>query len=209
MSLRLITPRRAPTEAEKQKATQTKYYVRMVKENRYFKLVLMSLKQGVPVSQIAEHFAKNHWIDVNERTFAEALRTFRRSCADEIDRFVLDNEDISKWVDPNSPQRDEYAQIQQLISFQMQRLASGRNVEKNIGMLSQFMKDEVKVTGELLLAAAKISGRVNANTGLASHSDHVSTPDVNENLNRLHKDETTRNRLHGLTKQLATTNVTS
>jgi hypothetical protein len=174
--------------------------VKLVVENPKYQLALATLKEGVPIIQIASHFADNAWITVNERTFAEALRTYRRLHQDHIDNFQPDS--IDKYVDANSPNIDVESALSQMLRLQKERIAIDYRHEKEMGKLFDTTHREIKTFGEIAELMLKTQGKVSGTGGPVRRSGEATPQDVNDNLALIKKDQNTQDRLHGLTRQL-------
>lgn len=188
----------AKTPSEKQRDAQDRYYTKLVTDSPKHHLILASLKEGIAATELAAHFANNNWITVNERTFAEALRTFRRLHQDKIDEFSPEN--IDKYVDPNAPGLYVEGALSQMMRLQQQRIAIDFKHEKEMGKLFDTTHREIKVFNEMAELALKVNGRTT--TPGVRRSGEPSTADVNDNLGQIKKDQGTQDRLHGLTRQL-------
>ena len=179
------------------KEAQERYFISLVEQNKHYKMVVAHIVQGTPLTDIAKHFAMNGWITVNEKTFVEALRTFRRARAQELADYELT--DINKLVNPNQPALDEIAALEHLARIQMFRLGIDVKNEKDIGKLFNTTAREVEVTRRIAETIAKARGKIKDG---GSGSMEAQSQDVLEDLSKIKKDEGTRNRLHSLTSQL-------
>ena len=183
--------------AQSQKEMQEKYFVRLVNNNPQYQLLIASLKEGVTPAAIASHFAQNSWIEVNERTFAEAIRAFKRVHPEVIENTAA--EGLNEIVDPNRPGLDTRVALQQLLRMQQLRLGIEVNNEQGIHKLFNTTHKEVEVTRDILETIAKMDGKITD----GSHSNMGNeTPDVIEDLNRLKKDQLARDRIHHTIKQV-------
>jgi uncharacterized membrane protein len=179
------------------KVTQEKYFVRLVTNNPQYRLLIASLKSGVSPSQVATHWAREHWIDVNERTFAEAIRVFRRVHPEAIKE--AEAEGIDALVEPNQPHVDTLATAKQLLKLQQLRLGIEVGLEKNMGKLFQTTVKDIEATTKLIETIGKLEGRINEPGRGVQVAEEVS---VMEDLSRVKKDQVSRDRLHNMVKQV-------
>lgn len=184
--------------ATNQKLAQEKYYNNLVVTNPHFRVIIGSLKSGVNASQIASHCAREGWITVNERTFAEAIRLFVKRNPDAISN-SQDADGLDGLVEPNQPYADTLRAAKQLLKIQQMRLAITIKSEKTFGMLLTSTPKEMEVTNKMLETIAKMEGRiVEGGKGAPVHEEsHVA-----EDLGRVKKDQSNRDRLHSLVKQV-------
>lgn len=201
---RKLTLNTPETVANRQREAQDRYYINKVKENPRYELLLAALSEGVNITQIAQHFHSNGWIDTNERTFAEALRVFRRKCPELIAAYKQssDRPHLEQLVAQNQPAVDEVSTLSQLIRLQQLRLAIDVKTEIAMGKLFKDTQKDIEITAKLIETQAKIRGKlVETKRG----SDGGISEDVTADLNKIKKQQQTNDRLHGLVKQLAET----
>jgi hypothetical protein len=190
--------RQLPTlQKQTPKQAQEKYFVSHVTRHPKYQLILSSLKEGVTATQLAAYFAEQGWLTVSERTFTEAVRTFKNKNMDLIDRTKVEGLDC--FVDPNQPGADVIALAQQLLRFQKNRLAIGHNIEHETKILSSNMHKELMAANALLETLGKLTGKIQDTNKSRTVSEE---PDVLENLNRVKRDQISRDRLHGAVAQL-------
>jgi hypothetical protein len=201
MTKRLLVSKRALGKGvgkQTQQEAQEKYFLKVITTNPKYELLLASLKEGVSASEIARHFAMNNWITINERSFTEAVRVFKRLKPELID--ATDVKGLHSDIDANSPELDEITVIDQLLRLQSRRIAIDFQHEKTMGKLFNTTAKEIEVTTKLLETRAKIKGKLNERGG---HQAEAMPVDVNERLNTVKKDQTTRDRLTMLVKQVS------
>lgn len=184
------------TLTQSAKETQERYFVRLVERNPQYKMIVSSIRDGITPSAIAAYFAEQGWIDVNERTFTEAIRTFKRVRPEAL---LGRNEGLSEHVNPNQPSMSEEAVLQQLIRLQQERLALTFKLEKDTGFTMGTTYRDVEAAGNLVERLAKIRGKL-TETGKSTHP--VGDAAVHEDLNKVRKSDQTADRLHGLVKQI-------
>ncbi|MET4190702.1 MULTISPECIES: hypothetical protein [unclassified Bradyrhizobium] len=180
-----------------QKVAQEKYFLRLVTNNPKFKLLIASLKSGVGPAQVAAHWAREGWIDVNERTFAEAIRAFRKVHPEAIAE--AEAEGLDGLVEPNQPMPDELQAAMQLLKIQQLRLGIEVGLEKNLGKLFQTTVKDVEATTKLIETIGKLRGRINEGGRPVAAAEEAG---VMEDLNRVKKDQASRDRMHNMVKQV-------
>lgn len=196
MPIRKINLPTATKTPAQHKATQDRYFVKLVKEHPKFRLLINCLKEGIKATEISAHFAENGWLTVNERTFTEAIRAYKNAHPEEIENHEI--EGLDAVVDPNQPGVDLEQQVQQLLRMQRVRLGIGLQLEKTTGFLSAQVPKELEVTNKLIETLGKLKGKIVEH----GHKMGGEEPSVIENLNRVKRDQTTRDRLHSAVKQL-------
>ena len=189
-SAKVITP-------EIQKVARQRYFIKLIRNHPKYRLLVNSLREGIKATEIAAHFAENGWLHVNERTFVEAIRVYKSAHPEAIDTHPIEGLDAS--VDPNQPQVDLKQQLQQLLRMQRIRIGIGLEVERNTGFLSAQVPKEIEQTVKIIETIGKLDGKISdGGSSRMGHEDHS----VVENLNRIKRDQTTRDRLHLAAKQL-------
>jgi hypothetical protein len=181
---------------------QERYAVNLIRENPHFQLIKASLKEGISAAEISRHFAENSWITVSERTFSDALRTFRRKYPREIDNTDIGY--VDEHIPANAPVVDELIHLQQLLRLQKVRIGLDFKHEKEMGKLFATTGKEIEVAGKLVETMAKVRGKIHDGSP-SKYQPHFSQ-NVTDNLVNIKKDEGTRDRLHELTRQLVTDN---
>lgn len=179
-----------------QKQAQEKYFVRLITMHPRYRLIIASLKEGIKTTAIAAHFAKNGWLSVNERTFTEAIRVFRNKHPEALEEVAA--EGIDAEVDPNRPHVDLRDQLQQLLRLQRLRIGIDYKHEKDMGKLFKDTVKEIEALAKITETLAKMDGFIQD----SGHRGPQEEPGVMDNLNRIKRDQVTRDRLHSAVKQL-------
>lgn len=183
--------------AQTQKLAQQRYFIKLIRNHPKYRLLINSLKEGIKATEIAAHFAENGWLHVNERTFTEAIRVYKNMHPEAIDLHAI--EGLDAQVDPNQPQVDLKQQLQQLLRMQRLRIGIGLRIEAGSGFLSAQVPKEIEQTVKIIETIGKLDGKISdGGNSRMNHEDHS----VVENLNRIKRDQTTRDRLHSAAKQL-------
>lgn len=197
-----IPPRQLRNGLQKQtqKQAQEKYFINTVTRHAQYRLILQSLREGITPKAIASHFAEQGWLSVNERTFTEAIRTFRAKNPGLIE--TLEGEGLDAHIEPNRPSVDIRQQLQQLLRLQRVRLGMAHAFEKEANIPSSTLHKEIEATRALIETIGKLDGKITDGVGRRATMEE---PDVLENLNRVKKDQITRDRLHTQVAQLAKT----
>ncbi len=198
LSIRKLAPRLiAGKNITPQKVVQEKYFVRLINNNVKYAQLVESLRGGITATAVAAYWARQGWIDVNERTFTEAIRVWKK-----LHPEILDSKEaigIDKIVEPNQPFGDELHAAEQLLAVQKIRLGIGVSNEQNFQMLLKDNAKEIEVTTKLIETIAKIKGKIVDGGGRGSAPE---PQNVVEDLSKVKKDETARDRLHNMVKQV-------
>lgn len=185
---------------QRQKEAQERYFIKLIRNNPHYRLIMSSLVEGVQMTEIARHFAMNQWTNgVSERTFNEALRAFRKACAEEISAYEPDSVELEKKAPANSPRLDTIGTLHQLMRIQKIRLGIDFKVEQSIGKLFNTTAKEIETTAKIAEMLLKAEGKITD----GKRSEEPMAADVQEDLSRIKKEEITQNRLHSIVKQLA------
>lgn len=168
---------------------------RKVRNHPRFPVILAALREGISCQEVANWFAIEGWIDVNERTFSQYLQVFKRR-----NPAILDDgapaDTIDELIAANRPNIDPMTELNRLLRLQKRRLGVDVNSELNIGKLFNTTHKEVEVARNLLETMAKIQGKIGGgDTGILSKEN-------TENIRELKNDEGQRDRLAGLADQL-------
>jgi len=180
-----------------QKEIQEKYHVNLVLNNPRFRQIVSSLLEGTTATEVARYFALQGWLSVNERTFVEALRTFRRAHPELIAN--PDDQSINSLVPMAQPRIDEEAALEQLLRVQQRRLNIDVRSEISIGKLFNTTPREIEATRRVAETLAKLRGKIKDGS---SGGAEPTSQDVLEDLSKIRKDEVTRNRLHALVGEI-------
>lgn len=171
---------------------------KLIQSNKRYTVIIASLKEGTPITEIARWFAVNGWIDVSERAFQNALYSFRNRHSQ-----LLNSKDIDSFealADGNSPHLDVDVELNKLLRIQRERIAIDVTTEKELGKLFNTTHKEIQVAAELLTALHK------SKTGTGGNGDNL--PDdlpsnVREKLRGIKADEAQRDKIYSLTQDFA------
>lgn len=185
--------------ANKHREAQERYYINLVTQNKHYRVIVAALAEGTDVIPLAQHCVGQGWVTVNERTFTEALRVFRRQKSELIYDYKHDDEKhVDNLVKQNAPDIDDIAVLNQMIRLQQIRIGIDVHTEKSIGKLFKDTSKEIEITAKLIETKAKIQGRISDRP----HSNVESGQGVSDDLHKIKKEQVTLDRLHGLTRQL-------
>lgn len=168
---------------------------RKVRNHPRFPVILAALREGISCQEVANWFAVEGWIDVNERTFSQYLQVFKRR-----NPAILDEgapvDTIDELIPANRPNVDPITELNRLLRLQKRRLGVDVNSELNIGKLFNTTHKELEVTRNLLETIAKIQGKI------GTQVDGTLSKENTESIRELKNDEGQRDRLAGLADQL-------
>jgi hypothetical protein len=179
-----------------QKEVQARYLINLVANNPQYKLLLASLKSGIGPTQLASHWASQGWITVNERTFAEAIRAYRTKHPELIE--AAPTEGLDEHANPSQPYVDTLRAAKQLLKVQQLRLGIAIKNEKDFNLLLDSNTKAFDSTTKLVETIAKMEGRITDGPRGSAPEDAT----VVEDLGRVKKDQTSRDRMHNLVKQV-------
>jgi hypothetical protein len=184
---------------------------RYIQMHPRFDLIVMSLREGIALREIAGFFAENGWIEIAEKSFLQYLTTFKRRnpsmwrpkvntdrLGEESERNKIDT--IDDLVDGNQPLADPALELSRLVRLQKRRLAmSVKNEIAMGGVLMQITNDAVNGTRKVLESYAKVQNR-----GGFAHQPGAEgvSPGVADELKRVQNDEGKRAKLTHLANSL-------
>jgi len=190
----------SPADADKQRKDQAA--INIVLRNPRYSAIVLSLREGHSVTDIAKWFATNGWLDVSERTFAAALNTFR---ARNIHLLSSDSTHapLDALMEANRPGVDVEAEVNRLYRLQKERISIDLAHERTMRKLLPTTAKEFLVAAELLDKLAKIKG-LGASASAAEGESFASFPaDVRDTLRGIKAEEAQASRLHTITHQIA------
>jgi hypothetical protein len=170
-------------------------------------MILKAIRQGTPNSKIAEFCIARGIFDVNQKTATGYLQYFRKMQPGLCRPQAPTGDDmpgIDHLFDGNSLILDEETEILRLIAFQKARLGIAFQNEREINVLMQSHKKEVEELRELILALAKLRGKL-GNTMDINFNGYSET--VKDDLKGIQQDEGQRNTIAALVADLAQQNA--
>jgi len=191
------------TAADKAARTAVQY----IMGNPHYPMILKAIRQGTPNSKIAEFCIARGIFDVNQKTATGYLQYFRKMQPGLCRPQAPTGDDmpgIDHLFDGNSLILDEETEILRLIAFQKARLGIAFQNEREINVLMQSHKKEVEELRELILALAKLRGKL-GNTMDINFNGYSET--VKDDLKGIQQDEGQRNTIAALVADLAQQNA--
>lgn len=172
--------------------------VRHITSHPDYDLIMASMREGIPVAQIARHFALEQKINVGEKTFATYLYVFRRIERARINDFPLDAKTMDKHVRGDQVELDVDREMDRVIRFQKLRIGIGFENEKQLGMPLEVVGKDVRVLGQLIELKAKRKGILPTGAGRPVTVDK----NIQDKLTGIKRDEEDHQGLHRLTSEL-------
>jgi hypothetical protein len=171
---------------------------RAIQKHPRYQTILGALREGIGIPEIARWFAERGWIDVNEKTFNEYLRTFARR--NQVLIAGGNEETIDSLVGAHDPNLDPLVEANRLYRLQKLRLKIDVTNEQNIGKLFNTTVKEMEMAGKLLELIGELEGKIGKGqqaTGFENHGN-----EVRDSLRKLATDESQRDRLTYLAEEL-------
>lgn len=197
---RLVLPTRVLPSVQKPVEAQERYMTKLVTEHPRIDLILASMREGVAATQIAAYMAKEGLITVNEKTFTDALRMYKRKHPEAIAQDANDSvSNIDKIADPNRPHVDLEDQLQQLLRLQRIRVGLSAKTELEMGVLFNNTHKEIQTAIDAIETLAKIKGKISDGSGRMHAPEDAG---VLENLSQIKKEQGVRDQLHQSIKKL-------
>lgn len=197
MKLRRIELGRAGSAQQKREQVYASQ-VRAIQKHPRYMTILGALKEGIGIPEIARWFAEKQWIDVNEKTFTEYLRTFARRNQHLIDGG--DEDSIDSLVGAHDPNIDVMTELNRLYRVQKKRLKVDITNEMNIGKLFNTTVKEMEQATNILKLMAEVEGKIGKGAKDAGFESHGG--EVRDSLRKLQTDESQRDRLTYLAEEL-------
>ena len=172
--------------------------VRAIQKHPRYVTILGALREGIGIPEIARWFAERGWIEVNEKTFTEYLRTFAKRNQHLITGGA--EETIDSLVGAHDPNVDPLVEANRLYRLQKLRLKIDVSNEQNIGKLFNTTVKEMEMAGKLLELIGELEGTLGKNTQATGYEHH--SGEVKDSLRKLATDESQRNRLSYLAEEL-------
>lgn len=183
--------------------------VQYIMGNPHYNMILKAIRAGTPNSKIAEFCISRGVFDVNQKTAVGYLQYFRkmqpglcRPQAPSDDEAMTAGYD--HLFDGNTLILDEETEILKMIALQKARLGIAFKNEREIGVLMQSHRKEFEELRELILALAKLRGKLgnSLDVNLHGYSDTVK-----DDLKGIQQDEGQRNTIAALVADLAQQNA--
>jgi len=175
--------------------------VRNIMDNRHYSAILQAIREGVPNSKIAEVGIRRGWFDINQKTAVSYLQYFRKQqpglckpAAKAEGEFGYDD-----LFDGNSTIVDEELELVRLIKLQQARLGIQFRNERELNVLLDNGRREVRELRELIMDLAKLRGVVSDKVDLSVTGYSNS---VKEDLQGIQQDEQTRSVIATLVQDL-------
>lgn len=172
--------------------------VRAIQKHPRYTTILGALKEGIGIPEIARWFAERGWIDVNEKTFTEYLRTFAKR-----NQHLIaggDDDSIDSLVSAHDPNIDVMTELNRLYRVQKKRLKVDITNEMNIGKLFNTTVKEMEAATGILKLMAEVEGRIGKGAQSQGYENHAG--DVRDSLRKLQVDESQRDRMTFLVEEL-------
>jgi hypothetical protein len=171
---------------------------RAIQKHPRYTTILGALREGIGIPEIARWFAERGWIDVNEKTFTEYLRTFAKRNSHLITGG--DEDSIDSLVGAHDPNIDVMTELNRLYRLQKKRLKVDVTNEMNIGKLFNTTVKEMEAATDILKLMAEIEGRIGKGVKDSNFENHGG--EVRDHLRKLQTDESQRDRLTYLAEEL-------
>jgi hypothetical protein len=191
-----------PSAADADKQRKDQAAINIVLRNPRYSAIVLSLREGQSVPDIAKWFATNGWLDVSERTFSAALNTFR---AKNIHLLTSDatHAPLDALMEANRPGVDVEAELNRLYRLQKERISIDVAHERTMRKLLPTTAKEFLVAAEFLDKLAKIKG-LGGSVSASEGDSFASFPaDVRDTLRGIKAEEAQASRLHMITHQIA------
>ena len=140
---------------------------RHIQNHPEYQLILTSLQEGVPITQIASHFAQERYLTVTEKTFQMYLYVFKRVHRQLIYPTNVRAEDeepgrrnIDRYVRGDLPALDVDRELDRALRFQKMRVGLGHHQERALGMPMKIVSEDMQVLGKFIELKAKRNGLV-------------------------------------------------
>lgn len=183
--------------------------VQYIMGNPFYPMILQAIRQGTPNSKIAEHAISRGWFDVNQKTATGYLSYFKKMQPG-LCRPQPPSEDkemtagYDHLFDGNSIILDEETELLKMIALQKARLGIAFKNEREIGVLMQSHRKEFEELRELILALAKLRGKLGNSLDVNLHGYSET---VKDDLKGIQQDEGQRNTIAALVADLAQQNA--
>lgn len=181
-------------QAEKAKQVANSM-VRHIQAHPRYAIVLASIREAIPATEIALWFGKEGWLTISEKSFIEYIRAFKKRYPD----LCSGNEDdyIDNIVDAKRPNIDPLTELNRLYRLQKLRLKIDVGTEQSMGKLFSTTVKEIEEARKLLDSMmAELGGSP------AFGGDFSVGGDTRDSLRALQQDEGARDRMSALVGEL-------
>jgi len=155
-----------------------------------------AISEGSSLREVSRWFVNEGWTNVSETGFYRALKDFRARHPEIM--YGHEEANLDKLISANRPNVDSMAELQRILRLQKKRLYIDFNNEQNINKLFNTMNDEIKETREIIMAIAKLEGKL-GNVNGADDTTAQYTPEVRDDLRKIKVNEQGREQLRHLT----------
>jgi hypothetical protein len=184
---------------------QTKSAISFIMRNPRYTMILNAIRQGTPLSKIAEWGVSNGIFDVNQKTAVGYLQYFRKAqpelCRPQAPQGAAATiAGYDHLFEGMSIVIDEETELLKLIQLQKARIGIGFNNERNIAILMQANRREVEELRNLLMDLAKLRGLVGGSLDINVKNYNANVVD---DLKGIKQDENQRGMIATLVSDLA------